>query len=81
MGAVAKHGNEAIDAEGVIFDPALHEAMAQVPSADVPPNTVLEVLQTGYMLRDRMLRPSRVVVSREADGPQAEDGTPREGEQ
>ena len=35
-----------------------------IESADVPPNTVLQVLQTGYMLRDRMLRPARVVVSK-----------------
>ncbi len=81
LGALAKHGVESIDAAGAVFDPAVHEAMAQVPSAEVPPNTVLEVLQTGYMLRDRMLRPSRVVVAREADGQQAEGGSPPEGEQ
>jgi molecular chaperone GrpE len=64
LGALAKHGVIRIEAQDQPFDPAIHEAMAQIESADVPPNTVLEVLQTGYMLRDRMLRPARVVVSK-----------------
>jgi molecular chaperone GrpE len=65
LGALAKHGVKEIEAEGQIFDPAMHEAMGQVPSAEVPPNTVLHVLQKGYVIHDRMLRPSRVMVSRE----------------
>jgi molecular chaperone GrpE len=67
LGALAKHGVEPIKAEGMIFDPALHEAMAQIPAEGVPENSVMQVLQTGYMLRDRMLRPSRVVVSRSVE--------------
>jgi len=66
LGALAKHGVKEIDAEGKIFDPADHEAMGQLPNAEVPPNTVLEVLQKGYVIHDRMLRPARVIVSREA---------------
>ena len=66
LGALAKHGVKEIEAEGAIFDPADHEAMGQVPNADVPPNTVLQVLQKGYVIHDRMLRPARVIVSREA---------------
>jgi molecular chaperone GrpE len=62
--ALGKHGVIRIDAQDQPFDPAIHEAMAQVESSDAPPNTVLQVLQTGYMLRDRMLRPARVVVSK-----------------
>lgn len=66
LGALAKHGVEVIEAEGAIFDPAVHEAMAQVQDPGVPVNTVIQVLQAGYTLRDRMLRPARVVVSKEA---------------
>jgi molecular chaperone GrpE len=55
---------QVIDAEGSEFDPSLHEAMAQVHDDSVAPNTVIEVLQTGYRLRDRLLRPARVVVAK-----------------
>lgn len=68
LGALAKHGVTTIEAEGKTFDPTVHEAIGQVPSAEVPPNTVLQVLQKGYLIRDRMVRPARVLVSREADG-------------
>jgi molecular chaperone GrpE len=54
-----------IDAQGQTFDPAVHEAIGQLPSAEVPANTVLQVLQKGYVIHDRMVRPSRVLVSRE----------------
>lgn len=66
--ALAKAGVKRIDAKGKPFDPALHEAMAAVPSADAPPNTVLEVYDNGYKLDDFILRPARVVVSRAPDG-------------
>lgn len=71
LGALAKHAVAEIEAEGRVFDPAVHEAMGQIPNGDVPPNTVLQVLQKGYVIHDRMLRPSRVLVSREL--------TPEEG--
>lgn len=63
LGVLAKHGVEEIEAEGVPFDPAVHEAMAQTPSDEVAPNTVLQVFEKGYRLRDRLLRPARVVVA------------------
>ena len=56
-----------IEALGKLFDPALHEAMAQAPDASQAPNTVLEVLQKGYKLHDRLLRPARVIIARPAD--------------
>lgn len=65
--ALAKAGVKKIDAMGKPFDPAQHEAMAAVPSADTPPNTVLEVFDNGYKLDDFVLRPARVVVSRAPD--------------
>jgi molecular chaperone GrpE len=74
LGALAKHGVKEIEAEGKIFDPADHEAMGQVPNTDVPPNTVLQVLQKGYVIHDRMLRPARVIVSREATPEEAGSG-------
>jgi molecular chaperone GrpE len=64
VGLMSAHGVEEIDALGKPFDPALHEAMAQAPDASQAPNTVLEVLQKGYKLRDRLLRPARVIISR-----------------
>jgi molecular chaperone GrpE len=58
------HHLEEVDPQGQPFDPELHEAMTVLPSADVDENTVLEVLQKGYRLHDRLVRPARVVVSR-----------------
>ena len=48
------------------FNPELHEAMVSQESKDVPANTVLQVVQKGYQLNGRLLRPARVIVSREA---------------
>jgi molecular chaperone GrpE len=55
---------EAIEPLGQPFDPEWHEAMTVLPSEEVEENTVLEVLQKGYRLHDRLIRPARVVVSR-----------------
>jgi molecular chaperone GrpE len=66
--ALGKHGVSAVEAMGRSFDPALHEAMAQAPDDSVAPNTVIEELQKGYVLRDRLLRPARVIVSRRSEG-------------
>jgi len=61
---LARHGVVPIEAQGQPFDPALHEAMAQLPDGTVPANTVVQVFQPGYQLRGRLLRPARVVVSK-----------------
>jgi len=74
-GALGKHGVKVIEADGEAFDPNVHEAMSQVPDGSVPPNTVARVLEKGYLLRDRLLRPARVIVSREPD-----EGAEPEGE-
>jgi molecular chaperone GrpE len=73
---LAKYGVTPIEALGQPFDPALHEAMAQVPDGSKPPHTVVEVFQRGYQLRGRLLRPARVVVSRppEGSGPTGRQG-------
>ena len=57
-------GVELIDPNGQPFDPEQHEAMRVVSCKDVPPNTVCEVHQKGYLLHDRVIRPARVGVSK-----------------
>ncbi len=58
------HNLEIIDPEGQPFDPEFHEAMTVMPSEEVEENTVIEVLQKGFRLHDRLIRPAMVVVSR-----------------
>ena len=53
-----------VEPHGEPFDPELHQAVSMVPSADVEPNTVIEVLQKGYRLHERLIRPAMVVVSK-----------------
>lgn len=63
---LSRHGLAAIEAEGERFDPEWHEAMSMQPSAEHSPNTVMMVLQPGYRLHDRLIRPARVIISSEA---------------
>jgi molecular chaperone GrpE len=60
---LADNGLQPIDAEGQKFDPNLHEAIAHEPSDSVPEGVVLRQMRRGYRLKDRLLRPSSVVVS------------------
>lgn len=69
---LSKNHVREVEALGKVFNPAQHEAMAQIPSATAEPNTVVEVLQKGYQLRDRLMRPARVIVARKPDEPDAE---------
>jgi molecular chaperone GrpE len=62
--ALLKLGLRPIPAKGEPFDPHLHEAIEMVESIDVPDHHILEELQRGYKLRDRLLRPSMVKVAR-----------------
>lgn len=64
---LADHGIESILAEGRPFNPDVHEAVMQQPSADVLPGTVLQQLARGYQMHGRVLRPARVIVSRSAE--------------
>ena len=57
-----KNGVKQIDPQGEVFNPQLHEAMSIQPSDEAEPNTVLMVVQKGYLLNDRIIRPARVVV-------------------
>ncbi len=60
-----RFGIEELDPEGEPFDPELHEAMTVQPSADMEPGSVLKVVQKGYSLNGRLLRPAMVVVAAE----------------
>ncbi len=61
-------GVTVIGSQGEPFDPAMHEAVARVESADVPEGTVVAVDTPGYCLHDRCIRPARVVVAAERSG-------------
>ncbi|WP_105173985.1 MULTISPECIES: nucleotide exchange factor GrpE [unclassified Pseudoalteromonas] len=65
--AVAKFGVEIVNPQGEQFNPEFHQAMSIQPSNDVAPNTVLAVMQKGYTLNGRLLRPAMVMVSKEAE--------------
>lgn len=64
---LSSHGAQVIPAVGQPFDPHLHEAVQQVPSAEHPPLTVLQELERGYTLYERVVRPSKVIVSAGSD--------------
>ncbi len=63
----ASHGISRIAATGLPLDPNQHQAMIEIPSTDVAPGTVLQELQAGYMIKDRLLRPAMVAVSKKPD--------------
>jgi molecular chaperone GrpE len=63
LALLQKHGINRIEAEGKPFDPNEHEAVMQQPADQVPPNTVVKVLEQGFKIHDRVLRPARVIVS------------------
>ena len=59
-----KHGLEQIDPLGEKFDPEKHQAISMIETADAEPNTVVEVMQKGFLLNDRLVRPAMVVVAK-----------------
>lgn len=64
LDTLLRHKVEQIDPQGEPFDPQAHEAMVTQPSDQVEPNTVLTVVQKGYLLNGRVIRPARVIVSK-----------------
>ncbi len=62
--AMEKFNIQVVDPMGEVFDPNLHQAMTMQDSVDYPPNTVISVMQKGYLLNDRLLRPAMVIVAR-----------------
>lgn len=63
-----KFGVTPVEAAGARFDPEAHEAIMTQPSKEAAPDSVLEVIQPGYRIHDRLLRPARVIVARPPDG-------------
>jgi len=68
--ALGRHGIKPIDAQGQRFDPHLHQAIAEVPAQGAEPGTVVNVVQSGYTIGDRLLRPAMVTVAK-GDGAKA----------
>jgi molecular chaperone GrpE len=66
LDVLKRHGITVIESQGQPFDPNLHQAVQMTPSEEQPPNTVLQVLQKGFMIHDRVLRPATVVVAAES---------------
>jgi molecular chaperone GrpE len=66
-GIFARHGISKIIATGEKLDPNRHQAMFEVPSADAEPGTIVQEMQAGYMLKDRLLRPALVGVAKKPD--------------
>lgn len=64
MDLLKKYNIEAVDPEGEPFDPQLHQAMTMLENPDMEPNTVMGVMQKGYTLNGRLLRPAMVMVSK-----------------
>ena len=76
LAALERHGVKKLEPEGEKFDPNFHQAMFEVPNPNVPANTVVQVVQTGYSIGDRVLRPAMVGVAK--GGPKQPSEAPAE---
>lgn len=63
-----EYGVKPIEAEGKLFDPHFHEALMQVENKELPEHTIVEELQKGYLLNDRVIRTTKVKVSKKSGG-------------
>ncbi|MCL6705746.1 nucleotide exchange factor GrpE [Pseudomonas sp. R2.Fl] len=72
LSTLERHGVKKIEAEGQKFDPNFHQAMFEVPNPNVPNNTVVQVVQAGYAIGERVLRPAMVGVAKGGPKPEAE---------
>jgi molecular chaperone GrpE len=72
LATLERHGIKAIEPMGEKFDHNLHQAMFEVPDAEKAPGTVVQVIQAGYVIGERLLRPSMVGVSKAAEAAPAE---------
>ena len=72
--ALSRHGVTKLDPSGGKFDPNFHEAMFEIENKDVPNGSVIQVVQVGYRIGERVLRPARVGVAR--GGPKAQAAAP-----
>lgn len=74
VATLERYGIEPIETVGAKFDPNLHQAIAEVPSQGKPPGTIVDVVQAGYRIGERLLRPAMVTVARNDDGANANSG-------
>lgn len=74
--SLEKNGVRKFSPQGEKFDPNVHQAMYEVPDAEVPPGHVAHVVQAGYMLGERVLRPAMVGVAKAAPKPSQNDNPP-----
>lgn len=77
---LGKFGVKRIDAKGKRFDPMLHQAMFELPREDVAPGTVVDEMQAGYVIGDRVLKPALVVVAKRAPAVAANDDRTKTGD-
>jgi len=71
LASLERHGVKPIDTADGKFDPNLHQAIAEVPGGDKPPGSIVDVVQAGYTIGERLLRPAMVTVARRGDAPAA----------
>ena len=69
MAALERYGVKPVPTESGKFDPNLHQAIAEVPGNGKPPGSIVDVVQTGYMIGERLLRPAMVTVARRDTAP------------
>ncbi len=73
MNSLGKFNVEQVNPVGEPFDPQQHEAMSMVPAPDAEPNSVVAVVQKGYLLNGRVVRPAMVVVAKAEDAPKIDE--------
>ena len=73
MNSLGKFNVEQLNPVGEPFDPQQHEAMSMVPSPDAEPNSIVAVVQKGYLLNGRVVRPAMVVVAKAEDAPKIDE--------
>lgn len=73
---LGRHGVKLLEPEGQKFDPNFHQAMFEVPTEEVPSGTVVQVVQSGYAIGDRVLRPAMVGVAKGSAKPASAKGAP-----
>lgn len=69
ISTLERYGVKQVDTADGKFDPNLHQAIAEVPGGDKPAGTIVDVVQTGFMIGDRLLRPAMVTVARKESNP------------
>lgn len=79
LSTLERHGVKKLAPEGEKFDPNFHQAMFEVPNPDVPASTVVQVVQPGYSIGDRVLRPAMVGVAKGGPKQSAPDTAPEPG--